>query len=224
MRIVSIYFKEFIDMATKKLFVFLSYATVFCFTFFASISVAQIFDKEKTAQSDLFFPTGIAGAWHYNAAESDEVLTVIGKLSKERDAAAIDEKSDRKQSDQPVLSISLFAPDALILSNGDADEMTINEIFKTVIETRTVSVDGILREYEIVPGAKLAITATGKTDGFTVETISPRGNKMTETFLLAPGGAKLIVVVRIEHPRTNEVLNLRRVYNRAPADTSFVAE
>ena len=112
----------------------------------------------------------------------------------------------------------------MILANGDADEMTINEIFKTVIETRTVSVDGALHEYEIIPGANLAITATRKADGIKIGTVSPRGNKMTETFRLAPGGAKLIVAVRVERLRTREVLNLRRVYDREPTDTSFVAE
>ena len=211
-------------MTTKNLFAVLICTAIFISTFSASVAVAQMFAEEKPAQSDSFFPTGIAGAWHFNVAESDDVLTKIGELVKGRDAAPIDEKSDAKQSEQPAISISIFAPDALILSNGDADEMTINEIFKSVIETRTVSIDGALREYEIVPGAKLAITATGKTDGFTVETISPRGNKMTETFWLASGGEKMIVVVRIEHPGTSEVLNLRRVYNRAPTSTSFVAE
>ncbi len=211
-------------MTTKNLFALLSCAAIFIFTFSASLAVAQIFDTEKTAQSDSFFPTGISGAWHFNVAESDDVLTEIGELLKDRNAAPIDEKSDAKQSEQPAVSISIFAPDVLILSNGDADEITINEIYRSVIETRTVSVDGILRDYEIVPGAKLAITATGKTGGLTIETVSPRGNKRTETFRLALGGAKLIVVVRIEHPGTSEVLNLRRVYNRVPSDTSFVAE
>ena len=211
-------------MTTKNLFALLSCAAIFIFTFSASIAVAQIFDREKPAQPDSIFPTGISGAWYFNHAESDDVLIKIGELLEDRNAAPIDEKSDAKQSEQPAISISLFAPDALILSDGDADEMTINEIFKRLIETRTVSVDGTLREYEIVPGAKLAITATGKTDGFTIETVSPRGNKRMETFRLASGGAKLIVAVRVERLSTNEVLNLRRVYNRAPTDNSFVAE
>lgn len=211
-------------MTTKNLFALLSCAAIFIFTFSASFAVAQIFDREKPAQSDSFFPTGISGEWHFNVAESDDVMTVIGELLKERNAAPSDEKGDAKQSEQPAISISIFAPGALILSSGDGYEMTINEIFKSVIETRTVSVDGILREYEIVPGANLAITATGKTDGFTIETVSPRGNKRTETFRLASGGAKLIVVVRVEHPGTNEVLKLFRVYNRVSSDTSFVAE
>ena len=189
-----------------------------------SIVVAQIAGEEKPAMSDSFFPTGVVGAWRFNAAESDDVLTKIGELLKGRDVAPTEEKSDAKQFEQPAVSISLFAPDALILANGDADEMTINEIFKSVIETRTVSVDGTLREYEIYPGAKLAITAIRKTDGLSIETVSPRGNKMTETFRLAPGGAKLIVVVRVEHPSTREVLNLRRVYDREPTDISFVPE
>jgi hypothetical protein len=211
-------------MTTKNLFALISCAAIFIFTFSASIAVAQIFDREKPAQSESFFPTGISGAWHFNHAESDDVLTVIGELLDKRNAAPTDEKSDAKQSEKPAVSISIFAPDVLILSNGDGDEVTINEIFKTVIETRTVSVDGTLREYEIVPGANLAITATGKRDGLTIETVSPRGNKRTETFRLASGGAKLIVVVRVEHPGTSEVLILRRVYDREPADTSFAAE
>ncbi len=211
-------------MTIKKLFVFLSYGAIFCFTLSASFAIAQIFDKEKQPPSDSFSPTGIAGAWRLNAAESDDVLTKIGELLKDRDAAPTDEKSGAKQSGQPAVPISLFAPDALILASGGADEMTINEIFKSVIETRTVSTDGILREYEIVPGARLTVTATRKTDGFTVGTVSPRGNKRTETFRLASGGAKLIVVVRVEHPGTSEVLNLRRVYDREPADSSFAAE
>ena len=212
-------------MTTKNLFAFISCAAIFIFTFSASFAVAQIFDEEKPALSDSFFPTGITGAWRFNAAESDDVLTKIGELLKGREEdAPTDKKSDAKQPELPAVSISLFAPDALILANGDADEMTINEIFKSVIQTRTVSVDGTLREYEIIPGANLAITATRKTDGLTIETVSPRGNKMTETFRLATGGAKLIVIVRVEHLRTREVLNLRRVYDRAPADTSFVTE
>ncbi len=211
-------------MTTKNLFALLSCAAIFIFTLSASIAVAQIFGREKPAQSDSFFPMGIAGAWRFNAAESDDVLTKIGDLLKSRNAAPNDEKSDEKQSEQPAVSISLFAPDALILSNGDADEMTINEIFKNVIETRTVIFDGILREYKIVPGVKIAITATQIPDGLAIETVSPRGNKRTETFRLASGGAKLIVVVRVERLCTGEVLNLRRIYDREPADASFSAE
>ena len=208
-------------MIAKKLFAFISCAALFVSTFSASLAVAQIFDEEKTAAYDSFFPSGIAGAWQFNSAESDRVLTVIGKLLDDRKAAATAEKSDRRQSGQPVVSISIFAPDAMILSSGDAGELTINEIFKSVIETRTVIVDGTLREYEIAPKAKVAVTATGKAEGFTVVTVSPRGSVMTESFRLASGGAKLIVVVSIEHSGTNEVLKLRRVYDRAAPDTSF---
>lgn len=212
-------------MTTKNLFALLSCAAIFIFTFSASFAVAQIFDKEEpTALSDSFFPAGITGAWRLNTAESDDVLTKISELLKHRNDAPTKEPDHAKLAEQPPVSISLFAPDALILSNGDSGEMTINEIFRSVIETRTVIVDGTLREYEIYLGAKVSITASGKIDGLTVETVSPRGNKMTETFRLASGGAKLIVVVRVERLRTGEVLNLRRVYNREPADTSFVAE
>lgn len=211
-------------MTTKNLFALLSCAAIFIFTFSASIAVAQIFDREKPAQSDSVFPTRIAGAWRFNVAESDDVLTKIGELLKDRDTMSPDEKNDSKQSEKPALLISLFAPDALILANGDASEMTINEFFKTVIETRTVSVDGALREYEIYPRANIAVTATQITDGFTVETVSPRGNRMTETFRLASGGSKLIVAVRVERLRTHEVLNLHRVYDREPTDNSLVAD
>lgn len=202
-------------MTIKKLFALLSYTAVFCFTLAASIVVAQIAGEGKPAQSNASFRTRIAGAWRFNAAESDDVLTKIGELLKDRNAPPNREKSDSQQSGQPAVSISLFAPDALILSKGDADEMTINEIFKSVIETRTVSVDGTLREYEIYPGAKFAITATGKTGGLTIEIISPRGNKMTETFALAPSGSQLIVTLRFQDSLTREIFTLRRVYERA---------
>lgn len=201
-------------MAIKNLFVFLSCAAVFFFTLSVSMIVAQIATEEKPSQSDSFLPTGITGAWRFNHAESDDVLTKIGELLKGRETAPTGEKSAAKQSEPPAFSISLFAPDVLILANGDAGEMTINEIFKSVIETRTFLIDGALREYEIVPGTNLKITATRIPDGFSVENVSPRGNKRTETFRVTSGGTKLIVVVRVERLRTGEVLNLRRVYDR----------
>ena len=109
-------------MTTNNLFAVLIFTAIFISTFSASVAVAQMFAAEKPAQSDSFFPTGIAGAWHFNVAESDDVLTKIGELLTDRNAAPIDEKSDAKQSEQPAISISIFAPDALILSNGDSED------------------------------------------------------------------------------------------------------
>ncbi len=73
-------FKEVLYMISKNLFAFISCAAIFIFTFSASFAVAQIADEKKLALSDLFFPTGITGAWRLNAAESDDVLTKIGEL------------------------------------------------------------------------------------------------------------------------------------------------
>lgn len=210
-------------MAVKNLFVSLMCIAVFCFTLSVSIIIAQIGSEEKTPPLDSSFQTSIAGTWRLNRAESDDVSNKIGELLKDRNHAPIKQRSSAKQFEQPAFSISLFAPDAMILANGDAGDLTINEIFKSVIRTRTVSVDGILREYEIVPGANLAVSATRETERLTVETVSSRGNKMTETFQVEQNGSKLIIYLRVERIRTLEVLNLRRVYEREPTNNYFAA-
>ncbi len=88
--------------------------------------------------------------------------------------------------------------------------------------TRTIRADGSAQTYELRPGITYAMTAFRKSGKIVIETVSPRGNRMIETYELvaapAPTGSKLSVTLRIEDAAAKEMLTLHRVYDRAATD------
>lgn len=209
-------------MSIKKLCMFLSCAAIFCFTFSASIVIAQAVNQGKALLSDALFPKGIAGEWRLNDAASDDVIAKMREALQRRNDAPKDDAAEAAKAGLHAISISIFPADTLILETGGESEVTIKELFADVIETRKMLSDGSRREFEIASGAKASVTATRKGDLLSVETVSPRGNKMIETFALAPGCSRLIGTLRIENSRAQDVLTLRRVYERFITRQQFI--
>lgn len=195
-------------MNSKNKFAIISCSTIFCFTFTVSMVAAQIVEGGETTVSDAPIAT-CTGTWRSNTAESDDMSANIGKLKTNRSNNPSADNSGSKEFE---------LPDALILARGGKEELTINEIFKRVIKTRTFSFDGIRSEYETGAGVNLAIVATRKSDEMIVETISSR-HRRTETFRVSRDRLRLILIIRIEDFETSKVINLYRLYDREPTDS-----
>lgn len=170
----------------------------------------------QTAESttNLWANSSIAGAWRINFAESDNILVKAQAMLKNQLEQTVEAKNTELK---PTISISLFPPESLILAGENEREITINEGFNNFVLTRTILTDGKARIGE-VEGVNYGVTATQKKDLLKIETISPRGNKMTELFVLTESGQKLIVTVRIEDSTSRELINLKRVYDRTILD------
>ena len=158
----------------------------------------------------------IEGVWRLNAEESDDVIrkiqTLLPKLISSSNAM-----TGTNQEEIPTVSISLFPPEELVLVKGK-NVFTINETFQSIILTRTLATDGVNRIYQA--GSGVNISAKAKTDGniLSMETTSPRGNLMSETFELLANGDKLKVTIKIVDSIFQEILSLEHIYDRAILD------
>lgn len=182
----------------------------FCLFVAAFQTNAQIKEIEKTSAVNLFANASVAGAWRINYAESDNTLLKMQSLLRNQLAqnAAVP-----KNETQPTLTISLFPPETLVLANENERSMTINEGFNNMILTRTVLTNG-KGQIAAIEGGKLLVTATQSKDKLSVETVSPRGNILKETFEITNDGRKLNVTVRVEDSANREMITLKRVYDR----------
>ena len=159
----------------------------------------------------------ISGAWRINYAESDNPLLKTQSI--------LQSKLEQNQSEKPVkeetapaLSISLVAPETLILAGEDEKSVTINEGYNEILFTRTVLTDAKARIGELADGTRFLLTAAQEKGSLKVETVSPRGNKMTEIYQLSGDAKKLTVTVRVETPEAKELMTLKRVYDRTVLD------
>lgn len=212
-------------MAIKNLSIFLSLAIIL-----GSVSAAtaqrqtESVNRKTAILNKALAANGFVGAWQLNRNESDDVLKKMReKFVELNDRSSLQTKNENaKQAESPALSISLFAPETLSVATGGAAgaEITINEGFNNVVLTRTVSADGNAQIYELRPGVNFAVSAFRNNDRIVIETVSPRGNRMIETYELvaASAGAKLTITVRIEDASAKEMLTLRRVYDRAATE------
>lgn len=200
-------------MKLTKSFLLISVAAC-CLALTSTTVRAQIASGETSALPIFTTLNAVDGAWQINPGESDDVMQ---KLQGLLTAASGIEKVNAQQSPLPMLSISLFPPETLVVASGDRNETTINEGFQDVVQTRTFQSDGAARMYELRQGASISVTAFEKNNLLTIETVSPRGNRMIETYELANGGHKLKVMIRIESPASQELLTLHRVYDRLAA-------
>ena len=194
------------------------YCLIIFFYVFLNLPVAAQVSIDKTSDKlSALAGNGIGGAWQLNSAESDDPMQKMQELlqSKVSPSTGV-ENSNVKQL--PPLTTSIFHPDALILADTNDGDVTINESFKEIVQTRTFTPDGKTRSIELTPGASYTLTATRDDGKMTVETVSPRGNKMTETYEVQPGGNKLKVTVRIENGEAKEIITLHRTYDRAAID------
>ena len=188
---------------------------MFAVLIFASATAAQT-PVEKS--SGVLTGSKITGAWRVNYAESDNPILKMQTFLQSKIASSPNKKNADAQNDAlPTMSISLVPPETLILA-GDETSITINEGFSEIVFTRTFMTDGKTRSGEFLGGTFFSITAMQDSDFLKLETVSPRGNKMLETYAISADGKKLMVTVRFETAGAKEILTLRRVYDRAIPD------
>lgn len=201
----------------KKIIFF--YLTVFCFVWTFTAAKAQTPDGENAGATNLLIQKSVTGAWKINYEESDDIgMKIQSVLQSKMNISASTETQNSKQMELPPLSISLIHPETLVLAATNNTELTINEGYKGFVQTRTIIADGKAHAYEMRAGVDYIVTANGKTDRLVVETQSPRGNLMIETYEITPAANKLKVTVRIEDGSAHELLTLRRVYDRTLPD------
>lgn len=182
------------------------------FSFFLVLfSISAKAQTEKPA--DFLAINKITGAWRVNYAESDNPILKMQTILQSK----LGQPTNEKEENLPTMSVSLIAPENLILA-GDEDSITINEGFDEIVFTRTISTNGKQRIGELSDGARFSLKAERERNYLQIETISPRGNKMFETYALSDKGKKLIVTLRFETPEAKEIMTLRRVYDRTILD------
>lgn len=196
----------------------------FSFNFIAFSFLTVLFCVSVKAQNagekslGILTTNKITGAWRINYAESDNPLSKMQALLQNKLSQSQNEKNiSAKEEILPAMSVSLFPPGTLILA-GDEKSITVNEAFSEVVFTRTVLTDGKLHTGELRNGSNFSLTASKKSDFLKIETVSPRGNKMIETFELSNGGKRLIEILRFEDNASKEIITLRRVYDRKILD------
>lgn len=195
-----------------------SYFSVITFSFLLVLFSISAGAQTKTELiPDVLISGKITGAWRINYAESDNPLLKMQALLQNKLDQNSAEKTVKEET-APTLSISLVAPETLILAGEDEKSMTINEGYNELIFTRTVLTDAKAHVGELSDGTRFLLTAAQEKDSLKVETVSPRGNKMTETYRLSGDGKKLTVIVRVETPESKELITLRRVYDRTILD------
>lgn len=188
------------------------------FSFLLVLFSISINAQTKTEPiSDGLISGKISGAWRINYAESDNPLLKTQSI--------LQSKLEQNQSEKPVkeetapaLSISLVAPETLILAGEDEKSVTINEGYNEILFTRTILTDAKARIGELADGTRFLLTAAQEKGSLKVETVSPRGNKMTEIYQLSGDAKKLTVTVRVETPEAKELITLKRVYDRTIID------
>lgn len=130
------------------------------FSFFLVLfSVSAGAQTEKSF--DVLTPNKITGAWRVNYAESDNPLLKMQTVLQNKLAQNSVEKTAKEET-VPTMSISLVAPESLILAGEDEKSITINEGFSEIIFTRTLATDGKARIGELSDGTRFLLTSCGK--------------------------------------------------------------
>lgn len=191
----------------------IDYLRLSLFSFLYLFSIATLNLQAFAQQPATLTPTDVTGFWRLNVAESDDPIQKMNEFIRAASTAPVSEKS----KNLPPMTESIFHPDGLVVVAGNGD-VTINEVFKDVVETRSIYTDGVTRTFAVTAGANYSITAKRSSGVLVVETVSPRGNKMTETYEITAKGRKLSTAMRIDDTAGREVITIHRVYDRAVAD------
>lgn len=157
----------------------------------------------------------LTGAWKFNRADSDNALEQIRHLypSAENESEINDD-----QAELSALAVLLFPCESMSLA-GDETRITITEKFKDLTQSRSFIPDGKRRSKKQASGLDFAVTAVLKTGFLTIETTSPRGFRLIETYELLPDAAgKLKGQVRLTDAAGKEMVALRRGYDRMVLD------
>lgn len=110
---------------------------------------------------------------------------------------------------------AVFSPESLILAADNSfDEITINEGFKEFIQTQTLPTDGTTVAKNIFQLGKVSSKAFWKDKTLVVETVTEKGDKITESFELSANKKQLFVTVQLAKKGSAKTLKVRRVFNR----------
>jgi hypothetical protein len=176
---------------------------------------AQTFEDTPNDLLNQLAGNSVEGIWNLNTEESDDPVSKIQTFIQKSFALSEKEES-AEQTEIPRISISLFPPERLVMA-GNENEMTINEFYLDVISTRTFINDGLTHSFQTENNFYITVRARKENNKLLIETLSPRGNRMKETFELFANGSKLKVLIQISDANLQEVLR-QRVYNRAILD------
>jgi hypothetical protein len=202
-------------MSDKQLFIILSLLMIFGSSYGVSSALSQTIaaNSSVSRNSNILkaeLNKNIGGIWRINYDESDNPLEKIQRTIEQK--GSLEPESGEEKGSLPTVSISLFPPEMLSLEIGEGT--LINEELKGITQTRLVYTDGVKRSVNLGAGANIAVTAAFTGNELKIETVSPRGNKMTETYALSASGDKLRVALQIDSPDDKELIVLNRVYNR----------
>lgn len=183
---------------------------------FSINTAAQTFENKPNDLLDQLTGNSVEGVWDLNINESDDLIKKIQTLIQK--TFALSEKGESaEQTKIPGVSISIFPPERLVLAGGE-NEMTINEFYPDVISTRTMKTEGQTQMYQAENNFYITVRARKEENKLLIETLSPRGNRMKETFEFFADGSKLKVSIQIFDLNFKELLTLQRIYDRAILD------
>jgi len=158
----------------------------------------------------------IIDAWRLNQKESDDPIAIIESILRHKISnPSTTETEEQKTDSKPTISVSLIPPESLILGSPNNKSITISEKFGAIVLSRLILTDGKLRTGELPDGANYSVQPTRENKILNVETISPRGNRLTENYALVAEGMKLVVSFTFDDGRATELLRVRHVYDRA---------
>ncbi len=189
---------------------------------FLALSVFSINTAAQTSgykQNELMnqlLGDSVEGVWELNIYESDDPIRKIQTLI-ERSLAMPENEVSAKLVEIPKVSISIFPPERLVVERG-GNEMTINEFYPYEITTRTMKSDGQTHMYPAGNNFYIAVSVRRQGKKMLVETHSPSGNQMVETFELSADGSKLKVTIEISEPNVKDLFTLQRIYDRVNSD------
>ena len=200
----------------KKISTFSAIILFLALSVFSINTAAQTFENKPNDLLGQLTGNSVEGVWDLNINESDDLIKKIQTLIQK--SFALSEKGESAEPTKiPGVSISIFPPERLVLAGGE-NEMTINEFYPDVISTRTFINDGLTRTYQAENNFYITVSARKENNKLLIETLSPRGNRMKETFEIFADGSKLKVLIQISDSNFQEVLTLQRIYDRAILD------
>ncbi|NJM53180.1 MAG: hypothetical protein HC846_07185 [Blastocatellia bacterium] len=110
---------------------------------------------------------------------------------------------------------AVFAPESLVLAaENEVDEITINEGFKEFIQTQTLPTDGKIVTKNIFQIGKVSTKAIWQGKTLVVETLTEKGDKITESFELSANKKQLFVTLQLAQKGSAKTLKVRRIYSR----------
>ncbi len=196
-------------------------------SFFAIIAflTLSVFSLNAAAQKPVDKPRelplqllgdSIEGIWDLNVSQSDDPLEKIRAMI-QKPFSFSDKAESNERTDVPPISISMFPPQRMVLASNKG-EITVNEFYPDHISTRTRKTDGIPDVYQSENNVYVAVRATREENRLWIQTVSPRGNRMLETFEIFDNGDKMKVTIQISDSDSRELLTLQRIYDRAILD------